>query len=94
MKIDSVSFYNKAKESFIKCIKNPDNQFLKEEIEIPLDVIRVFEKNINVVLSEKTFNNPIFEISLSLFDEFKEIGIYVYIENDKGVCIDDSLIFY
>lgn len=86
--------YDKAKDSFKECIYNKDNQFLKNEVDIPLENIITIEKDVKIVFSKKVFNHYLFEVTLLLFDENKEIGKYLYFENEKKEVIDDSLIFY
>lgn len=86
--------YDKAKKKFDECINDEDNKFLKDEINIPLIEIIIIEKNIKIVFSELDFEQYLFEVSLILFDGHKEIGKYLYIENERGETIDDSLVFY
>ena len=87
-------FYYKAKRSFEQCIQDSDNDFLKNEINIPVEEIIVVEKNIKIVFSRRAFESYLIEVSLSLFEVDKEIGRYLYVENDKKEGIDDSLVFY
>lgn len=86
--------YNKAKEGFDECIRNKDNEFLKDELSIPLDDIVVAEKDIKIVFSKRAFEECIVEVCLVLFEGSKEIGKYTYITNDKKEMVDDSLVFY
>ena len=99
MKITSIQqdlslLYNRAKKKFEDCIGNEDNEFLKVEVGIPLDDIIIIEKDIKIVFSKRDFEYYLFEVSLMLFDKNKEIGKYLYIENQSENAIDDSLIFY
>ena len=86
--------YNKAKESFKECIRNKDNEFLKNEVSISLEDIVVIEESIKIVFSQKFFNRYLVEVSLLLFDGNKEIGKYLYFENEREEDIDDSLVFH
>ena len=99
MKYDNIAqdfslLYIKAKESFNECIRNKDNEFLKAEINMPLDDIIVIENDIKIVFSKRRFEQYKFEVSLLLFDGSEETGKYLYIENSNEEDVDDSLIFY
>jgi hypothetical protein len=99
MKYDSIApdfslLYIKATQSFNECIRNKDNEFLRAEINIPLDDIIVIENNIKIVFSKRRFEQCKFEVSLLLLDGSKEIGKYLYIENSNEEEVDDSLVFY
>lgn len=84
--------YNKAKQNFEECIN--DNQFLKDEVSISLNEIIIIEKDIKIVFSQRDFEQYLFEVSLILSDGQKEIGRYLYIENEKEEVIDDYLVFH
>ncbi|MCS3557644.1 MULTISPECIES: hypothetical protein [unclassified Sphingobacterium] len=86
--------YHKAKESFEKCIRNDENQFLKDELSMPFDDIVVIEKDIKIVFSKRVFEEYNIEICLLLYAGNNEVGRYLYIENDKNQAIDDSLVLY
>lgn len=86
--------YNRARNSCEKCIHDEDNNFLKNEINLPINEIIVIEKCIKIVFFEKAFNEHLFEVNLLLFEKDKEIGKYLYVVNERGDEVDDSLIFY
>lgn len=87
--------YNKAKERYYKCIKDSDNVFLEEELLVPLDSIKLRFLSIKIVFSQDISERYELEISLGLWTESSiQIGKYLYIENDKGNAIDDSLVFF
>lgn len=86
--------YNKAKESYNECIDLKDNEFLQQEVDIPLKSIIPKETNVKVVISAEIPESFTREVCLTLYANSKVIGEYVYIENEKGDAIDDSLIFY
>jgi hypothetical protein len=86
--------YENAKKSFNECILNKDNDFLRDEINIPIEDIILIEKDIKFVFSQKFFDRYIIEVCLLLFAENKEIGKYLYFENENNEGIDDSLVFY
>lgn len=86
--------YHKAKESFEKCIRNDENQFLKDELSMPFDDIVVIEKDIKIVFSKRVFEQYSIEVCLLLSVGNNEVGRYLYIENDKNQAIDDSLVLY
>lgn len=87
-------FYIKAKESFKECIRNKENEFLRDEINIPLEEIVAIEKDIKIVFFQKSFDHYLVEVNLLLFDGNKEIGKYLYLENEREGDIEDSLVFY
>ncbi|GGH32938.1 hypothetical protein FAZ19_23470 [Sphingobacterium alkalisoli] len=86
--------YSRAKQKFEECINDEGNKFLKDEVSVSLYEIVIIEKDIKIVFSQRDFEQYLFEISLVLFDGQKEIGKYLYIENEKEEAIDDSLVFY
>lgn len=85
--------YDKAKDSFKKCIRHEDNEFLKDEVNIPLEDIVMIEKDVKIVFDKRCFDQYSLETTLLLSDGNEEIGKYIYIENDKKEFIDDFLIF-
>lgn len=91
---DLVWLYNKAKQKYKDCINNKDNNFLESEINVPLESVSLIEKEIKIVFSRHVFNNMFFHVSLALFAAEREIGLYIYIENQDGSEMDDSLVFY
>lgn len=86
--------YIRARNSYEKCIHNEDNEFLKDEVNVPLNEIIIIEKCIKIVFFQKVFDEYLFEVNLLLYEEDKEIGKYIYSENIKGDAVDDSLTFY
>jgi len=91
---DLSSLYNKSRESFDECIRNNDNEFLKDELSMSLDDIVIAEKDIKIVFSKRAFEEYIIQVCLVLFEGSKEIGKYTYITNDKKEGVDDNLVFY
>ncbi len=99
MKIENIQqelllLYNRAKQKFKHCVNDEDNIFLKDEISVSLHEIIIIEKDIRVIFSKRDFEQYLLEVSLILFDGQKEIGKYLYVENDKEEMIDDSVVFY
>jgi len=86
--------YNRAKKGYEACIYNKDNEFLKDEVNEPPGSILVVEKNVKIVLSHNRPNELLLEANLMLFIKDREIGKYVYIEDENGQYIDEFLIFY
>jgi hypothetical protein len=87
-------YYTKAKESLKECIQNEENEFLRDELSIPFNDILVIEKDIKIVFSKRAFVEYKIEVCLLLFEGNKEVGKYIYIENDKKEGVDDSLVLY
>lgn len=86
--------YSKAKVAFQKCIKDPENEFLKSEIDIPLNSITTKEEYINIKYEKNDSYRYIIKIKIQLMSpENKVIGNYTYYENEDGVSVDDSLVF-
>lgn len=86
--------YHKAKESFEWCIKSDENEFLKDELGIPIDDIVLIEKDIKIVFSKRVFEEYNIEVCLLLYAGNNEVGRYLYIENDNNEAIDDTLVLY
>jgi len=95
--IDSDYFknlYSKARLAFNKCILNPDNVFLKDEINIPINDIILMEDFVCVKFRKYEINTFVIEVKLQLISpDNRLIGKYFYYENEKGAPVDDSLIF-
>ena len=91
---DLTLLYIEAKEHFKKCIRDKENKFLQDEVNILLDDIVIIEKDIKIIFTQKNFTEYICEVSLLLFEGSREIGRYLYIQNEKQEEIDDSLVFY
>lgn len=86
--------YHKAKESFERCIRNDENEFLKDELGMSFNDIELIEKDIKIVFSKRVFEDYSIEVCLLLSAGNNEVGRYLYIENDKNEAIDDSLVLY
>lgn len=86
--------YLKAKLSFNECILNPDNNYLKEEIDIPIDEISLVEDFIRVQFFKNNIDKFVVEVGLKLISQDnRSIGRYFYYEDEKNTPLDDSLIF-
>lgn len=86
--------YNRAKHKLEECIKDEENEFLIDELNLALQEIVIVEKDIKIVFYQRDFEQYLFEVNLVLLDGQKEIGRYLYFENEKHEAIDDSLVFY
>ena len=86
--------YKKATKSFYDCIGAQENKFLKSEIDIPIKSIDLIESYVKITFPQGDFNHYDTEVILLLQANNKEIGKYIYIEDNTGKQIDDSLIFY
>jgi hypothetical protein len=99
MKIENIEqklslLYGKAIKEFKICINDEENNFLKDEVNIPLENIKIIEKDVRIVFTKRVSEQYLFEVSLLLFEGDEEIGKYVYVESEKGEEINDSLAFY
>ncbi|GAA3930326.1 hypothetical protein GO495_07435 [Chitinophaga oryziterrae] len=87
--------YTKAKEKYNNCINNEDNAFLEEEVPVPFNTIELKEFDIKIVFSQEDTETYVLEIAIGLWDRSNQfIGKYVFIEDDRGNAVDDSLVFF
>jgi hypothetical protein len=87
--------YTKAKEKYNKCIQHEANAFLEEEVPVPFNTIELKEFDIKIVFSQENTETYVLEIAIGLCDRSNQfIGKYVFIEDDKGNAVDDSLVFF
>jgi hypothetical protein len=97
MKIEANFFENlylKAKKSFNACILNPDNDYLKDEINIPINEIILVEEFIRIQFFKYDIEKFVVEVKLKLISHDDHIiGSYLYWEDEKNTPLDDSLIF-
>jgi hypothetical protein len=91
---DLALLYSKAKNAYKDCISNAGNEFLKNEVNVPLECIQLIEKDVKIVFYQYRADEYLLEVALILFAEDKEIGKYIYIENEIGQVVDDILVFY
>lgn len=97
MRIEAVfseDLYLKAKLSFNKCILNPDNDYLKDEIDVQMDEIILVEDFIRVQFFKYDVDKFVIEVKLVLISkDSRVIGRYFYYEDEKKIPLDDSLVF-
>lgn len=97
MKIEADFFehlYLKAKRSFNECILNPENDYLKDEIDIQIDEIIPVEDFIRVQFFKYDLDKFVIEVKLRLISQDNRlIGRYLYYEDETHTPLDDSLIF-
>jgi hypothetical protein len=87
--------YSKAEANYYECINNKGNEFLQEELPVPIESIELKHSSVKVVFTQEDVSCYNLEIILSLWiDTTKSIGKYWYIEDDKGNAVDDGLVFY
>ncbi len=86
--------YLKAREHLDVSVQNKDNSFLREELSIPWEKVRVIDHEIKIVFSKSDFTRFILEVSLLLLDGNQPIGRYQYFQNEHEDGIDDRLVFY
>jgi len=73
---------------------NPDNGYLKDEINIPINDIILMEDFVSVKFLKYEIDTFVIEVKLQLISPDKRlIGKYFYYENETGDPVDDSLIF-
>ncbi len=94
-KQDLTLYYSKAREQYDQCINNKDNAFLEKEISVPLDTIELKDAEVKYVFSQENTEEYMLEITIMLWDKSSQlIGKYVYVEDDKGNGVDDSLVWF
>lgn len=97
MKIEADFFedlYLKAKLSFNECILNPNNNYLKDEIDIQIDEVSLVEDFIRLQFFKNNIDKFVVEVKLKLISQDnRSIGTYFYYEDEKNTPLDDSLIF-
>jgi|GEM_PF-6059501 len=97
MKIETDSLknlYSKARLAFNKCILNPDNDYLKDEINIQINDIILMDDFVRVKFFKHEIDTFVIEVKLQLISPDKRlIGKYFYYEDETGAPVDDSLIF-
>jgi len=92
--LNTHELYLQAKEGFLCCIRNVDNSFLKEEVDIPLENIIPKKRNIKIVCESDENEDYYYEVSHWLFGNEILIGEYVAFLNQNKEIIDDKLVFY
>ncbi len=86
--------YLKAKLSFNECIFNPDNNYLKDEIDIQIDEFILVEDFIRLQFFKNNIDKFVVEVKLKLISQDNHsIGSYFYYEDEENRPLDDSLIF-
>ncbi len=97
IKLNDINFgmlYSITKEAFQECISLEDNDFLKNEVNFPLDSIVTKEDFISIKFWEYSTKEFIIEIKLILLDQKGEkIGRYHYLIDEKNEVVDDILVF-
>lgn len=86
--------YSKAKAAFEELFTNPDNEYLNEEIDIPVSEIVTKNESVTIQFSGNDKNHYIVETLLLLFTLSDEkIGYYCYHEDENEEVVDDYLLF-
>jgi hypothetical protein len=91
---DLALLYEKARKSFLQCISNPDNAYLQDEVNIPLEQIVAQGATVKAVFLEQSNHLYAMEVCLVLHAKEDVIGRYDYSENEAGEPIEDGLVFY
>ncbi len=93
-KKDLELIYSRTKASFEKCVRDEENKFLENEIEIPITSIVTKEEFVKIQYLEYQIDNFVIEAKIQLLSQSnKIIGSYTYYEDESGVGIDDNLMF-
>lgn len=92
--IDFSLFFKIARDGYEKCIQDEENEFLKCELNRSLSEIKISDKEIRILFSERNIEVYNIEVILQLLDGNNVIGKYTYVLNNENHGIDDSLVFY
>ncbi|WP_316838584.1 hypothetical protein [Pedobacter gandavensis] len=88
------ALYLRARLSYSECVLNPDNDYLQDEIDTPIDEIILKEDAICLQFSEHEIDRFTVEVKLQLTSADNHlIGNYFYYEDEKEIPLDDRLIF-
>lgn len=86
--------YSKAEKAFKKCLVDDENKFLANEIDIPINSIITENEFIKIQYLKNESNRYVIEIKIQLRSQNNRIiGSYSYYENEKGIPLDDVLVF-
>lgn len=91
---DLVLLYQRAKQGYQKCIFDAENEFLRDEVDYPLESILLMNEDIKIVFHKNVALQYSVEICFLLLAEENEIGKYTFVEDESGNVIDDFLVFY
>lgn len=93
---DQEYYYLKCKTAFQDCISNKENDFLKEEIETPINDLVLHNDQITLLFKSENNDDFIIDIKIKLInsDLNKQIGYYKYQENMEGEYLDEFLVFF
>ena len=92
--LDFVELYEKANRHFKICIRNEDNAFLQDQIDIRLEEIGTRDASVRVEFVGHNRKN--FEIETKIWllaNDDQNIGYYSLVEDEKGNLADDFLVF-
>lgn len=92
--LEFIEYYSRAKVKFYECVSSKDNDYLKNELAIPLNLLTLQESTIRIVLSKQISDSYFLEITLLLYHTSSLIGKYIYTEDKSGNPLEDSLVFY
>lgn len=94
--IESFSdLFVRGRTSFHQCIFNPDNDQLKNELDIGLDEIVLKEDFISFRFDSFEVDLYVVIVSFRLYSpDGHYVGKYEYHQNGQNVFIDDKLVFY
>lgn len=86
-------YYDNAIEAYEKCIGKEENSFLSEEIDIPVQNLRI--ENDSVLFKYIGMDDSYFviEVKLRLMSGNFEIGYYILVLDEQHTHIDDVLFF-
>ena len=87
------SLYQKAITSFHDCMKDEENAFLRDEINLPVSSIIPRGEFVKIQFFQSETSKFIIEVKIQLLFRDVLIGYYCYFEDEAGLPIDDKLVF-
>jgi len=92
IEVELVEFYKRAEAGFISCLQKYDNEFLHDEISVPMSDIKLKRSNVKFVFSETSTDRYTVEVCFALWNKSNSIGRYIFYEDENGNVFDDSFI--
>lgn len=94
--IDNEYYFLKCKAAFQECINSKGNDYLKEELVVPVDEIVIQNEYINLSFKQENKEFFVIDVRIGLFNKEidKKIGYYNYQEDMNGDYLDEFLVIY
>ncbi|MNK04940.1 hypothetical protein D3C87_228140 [compost metagenome] len=88
------NFYSRALFSYLRCIGNPENIFLSEEIGMNISKVLTKNDTVSIKYNGTNLENFVIEVKLILLSEKGlELGYFTSVLDEKQNELDDFLVF-